>query len=669
MRKRVLLLIICLLTFFSSHGKLAAYHPDVHKKITINTIDQMANRLNAYFNDYIGERDYLRKLVWGKSMRNWIEDGSWWEDVTIGSPLDLLTSHYYNPYTNKGLTEAGITIGVSAYDRANDPNNFYSWKNARQYFYQGLTSTIEAGRDLCLANSFEILGHVVHLIQDMSIPAHTRDDMHVPYVDGEPYELYTKNNWISLNYNSVSFPYWNVSISPNAPKQFWDLDSYDGTVAYDSGYIGLSEYTHANFFSKDTIFKYFPHPARENTNYYDFGLLPTTVITTPDNINHNTFYISGYGKQHLAALKYFAGELWNLPIPLPRVYQLTLHLDNRCHEEYAQYLVPRAVGYSAGLLDYFFRGTIAITLPATGVYAQTENRAEGFKKITLNAQNTSPVGEEMTDGTIELVIKYRLAQEDPFQSYPVPTTWEYSYMVIPAPNGIRSIPRASPVKLEFDLSQNPIPINATDLYLQVVYRGKLGQEEGAVAVGFKDISEPTPIDIFNDMDRVCINGNWYVAGSQEAIDLAKQFYFDPYPHNLQNIYMRFSSSTDPKYASPTEYNLYIPSLSAGQFYIRQAFVLTDYQFSQGYRQTVINADGRDPFISWIDPGVVSHNGLKNQTEYVTYDQEDECALFGLSAPCSIYMRYYPLFHTFRDQLMWFQFTYENNSYPADSSCP
>lgn len=447
------------------------------------------------------------------------------------------------------------------------------------------------------------------------------------------------------------------------------MDSYDGTVAYDSGYIGLSEYTHANFFSKDTIFKYFPHPARENTNYYDFGLLPTTVITTPDNINHNTFYISGYGKQHLAALKYFAGELWNLPIPLPRVYQLTLHLDNRCHEEYAQYLVPRAVGYSAGLLDYFFRGTVAITLPDTGVYAQTENRDEGFKKITLNAQNTSAAGEEMTGGSVELVVKYRLAQEDPFQSYPVPTTPEFSYVVVPELNGIRSIPSAGPVKLEFDLSQNPIPINATDLYLQVVYRGKLGQEEGAVAVGFKDISEPTPIDIFNDMDRVCINGNWYVAGSQEAIDLAKQFYFDPYPHNLQNIYMRFSSATDPKYASPTEYNLYIPSLSAGQFYIRQAFVLTDYQFSQGYRQTVINADGRDPFISWIDPGVVSHNGLKNQTEYVTYDQEDECALFGLSAPCSIYMRYYPLFHTFRDQLMWFQFTYENNSYPADSSCP
>ena len=272
------------------------------------------------------------------------------------NPAELLTSHYYNPLTNKGLTEGGVTIGTSAYDRANDPVNNWGWKRARENFYSALTATEESWRQLLFSISFKALGHVMHLIQDMGVPAHTRDDMHIPYVDGEPYEAYTKNNSTDLSYSSVSFPYWNVSISPNAPKQFWDLDSYDGTVAYDSGYIGLSEYTHANFLSKDTIFKYFPHPARENTNYYDFGLLPYTVITTPDNINHNTFYVSGYGKQYLAALKYFAEELWGSPIPLPiKKYQLTVHLDDRCHEEYAQYLVPRAVGYSAGLLDYFFR--------------------------------------------------------------------------------------------------------------------------------------------------------------------------------------------------------------------------------------------------------------------------------------------------------------------------
>lgn len=31
-------------------------------------------------------------------------------------------------------------------------------------------------------------------------------------------------------------------------------------------------------------------------------------------------------------------------------------LDSRVYEDYAALLLPRAIGYSAGLLDYFFRG-------------------------------------------------------------------------------------------------------------------------------------------------------------------------------------------------------------------------------------------------------------------------------------------------------------------------
>jgi len=37
-------------------------------------------------------------------------------------------------------------------------------------------------------------------------------------------------------------------------------------------------------------------------------------------------------------------------------------LDERVHEDYARQLIPRAVGYSAELLDYFFRGRLAVDL-------------------------------------------------------------------------------------------------------------------------------------------------------------------------------------------------------------------------------------------------------------------------------------------------------------------
>jgi hypothetical protein len=347
-------------------------------------------------------------------------------------------------------------------------------------------------------------------------------------------------------------------------------------------------------------------------------------------------------------------------------------LDGGVYEDYARKLLPRAVGYSAGLIKYFFRGNIEITLPNTGAYASTEDPVKGFTKITLLAKNASPEGEEMPDGKIELVVKYKLALGDPFQSLPVPTTDEFVYTVVPG-NFTRSIPRTNPVELVFDLTEKPIPLNATDLYLQVVYKGKLGKEEEGVwkgelegvAVGFKDISEPTPIDLFNDMDRICINGSWYVAGSQEAIDLGNQFNFDAYPHDLKNIYLRFSPINAPQDASPAMYNLHIEDLHAGQYYIRKTFILSDYEFNNSCMvRGVVNADPNDPYVTWMEPYRYSVIALKNQTEYVT--TEEGCRTVGLDPPC--YIRYYPTFNRIRNVEMW-DGPYFSQSYPPNCSCP
>ncbi len=175
----------------------------------------------------------------------------------------------------------------------------------------------------------------------------------------------------------------------------------------------------------------------------------------------------------------------------------------------------------------------------------------------------------MDDGSIELVVKYRLAIDDPFQNYPEDYDFqvepEFFYIVVPEANGIRSISRDNPAELIFDLSNDAIPLDAIDVYLQLVYRGRLGSEGDAVAVGFKDISEPTPIDIENDMDKICMDGSMYQAGSPEAIVQGDTNHdgtldWDIYPHNIKDIYLRFSPSSNPVYASPSDYDLYIPTL-------------------------------------------------------------------------------------------------------------
>jgi hypothetical protein len=50
------------------------------------------------------------------------------------------------------------------------------WDNARKYFYSALTSPGKAIREDSYAKTFQAVGQVMHLLQDMAVPAHVRND-------------------------------------------------------------------------------------------------------------------------------------------------------------------------------------------------------------------------------------------------------------------------------------------------------------------------------------------------------------------------------------------------------------------------------------------------------------------------------------------------------------
>lgn len=676
-----------------------------HRQLTERAID--LSLLSSYLRNNFGFQEGSSSIINGRTISWWLREGAYLED----DPICRATNHFHNPldpwnlsYMSDEPWYVNLWCGVTGFStrysnvtwgtgflspdgpEINRVNQQMGWDNAKYDYYIALTSVFSENHDTYLAKTFQALGQVLHLLQDVSVPAHVRNDFrsHLEFIGITPQTLFKPSSWFGnlFEHYVMNHPGFE-SIQSGPPSftnprvtDFWDTDQFRrGDPPPTNVPLGLAEFTNANYLSDNTIPNNHPGPE----HWFIYPMLNTTNYRICEDYAPDSTDIVKYISrkdcpplsQERSADHFTAISLLNeeSSITNANISFLKLELDDNVHNTYAKELVPRAVSYSAALLDYFFRGSIEITLPPKGVYAQTENRDQGFTKVTLMALNTTAAGEEMPNGSIELVVKYRLALEDPFQSYPVPTTWDYSYIVVPELNNTQSIPRTSPVKLEFDLNQNPIPMNATDIYLQVVYKGKLGQEEGAVAVGFKDISEPTPIDIFNSMDRKCINGSWYVAGSPEALALGNQFNFDAYPHDLKNIYLRFSSMTDPKYASPTDYNLYIPSLFAGEFYLREAFILSDYQFNYGYRVTVVNANPNDPYVTWFDPRVIPYTGIKNQTEYTVIEEPEVCALFGLGAPCGVYMRYYPIFNSFRGQEMWRGVAFQNASYPPGSVCP
>ena len=91
-------------------------------------------------------------------------------------------------------------------------------------------------------------------------------------------------------------------------------------------------------------------------------------------------------------------------------------LDKGCHEDYANKLIPKAIGYSAGVMNYFFRGTLEISMPDRYVYSIADGSLDPqkFNYIKAKVKNTSKIGditEEMAGGQEREALGYCKVQE------------------------------------------------------------------------------------------------------------------------------------------------------------------------------------------------------------------------------------------------------------------
>jgi hypothetical protein len=229
----------------------------------------------------------------------------------------------------------------------------------------------------------------------------------------------------------------------------------------------------------------------------------------------------------------------------------TYTLNRVNYDAMAGLLVPRAAAYSAGLINFFFRGQMAISLPHEGVYSildqskyygpnsssNPNDRTQGFNTIKLRLSNTTVTQEAMSGGTLTAVLKFRrnlsyvdtLAQdpgapnssgsgdlgltavEGPVEEVIVSTTTkDINGNVL----GTVAVPIAdpttgtTPMELEFDFNR-ALPLGSTDVSLQVVYRGALGNEPDAVVVATSYISEPTYFTYINAFDYIRLGTQVY----------------------------------------------------------------------------------------------------------------------------------------------------------------
>lgn len=434
--------------------------------------------------------------------------------------------------------------------------NHFTAMDAREALYRAVTGKKQDGtpvgtgdadadfktRKTYYATMFRALGDVMHLNQDMAQPQHTRNESHAGItsfnIGGNPaYErridARARGAGVSGPDGQPIFPGPLVYGTYDAPR-FGRLSDYWSTAPGQSIPMGrgLADYSNRGFFTPANNYgaSNYASPPSDPTKYTPES---RTIVAGQSSVT--VTYLRGTvtdtqtngGASVLLTKESVWKNLVTGATQLP-----TYTLDNTIFDDIASVLVPRAVGYSAGILDYFFRGKMQIGPPDGGVYAvldhskvsldagELQTNFKGFDKIKikLSAPDTGNDGQPQAFGGGKLlaVVKFRrnlcfdndltkfadLDQPDAdgkskYES--CRTQAEEIVVSDPVNNGQPFTPTSQAQSLTLNFSKQ-IPLNATDMRLQVIYRGKLGSEDDEVVVATQDISEPTFFSYTNASD-------------------------------------------------------------------------------------------------------------------------------------------------------------------------
>lgn len=330
--------------------------------------------------------------------------------------------------------------GTSAVDRVEGktsgayPHNYFAWPDTRQYFYNALTARTKEEREHYFALTFFSLGHNLHILEDMGVPAHTRNDFlydHIWHglIKGSYLEGYLESGKMI---EKIAGQGDGVFFSRLA--DFWDNNGSQGLP-------GLSEYVNHNFLSEGTVFRNYEFPGWVDIKTYE-------IMAEDGQKDFVRFYTGrtsdGLEIPHLAAVGLLHSALGLLGYN--DLARYTAYLDPHCYQDYSEIIIPKAVSYVSGLIEYFFRGRIGVI----------KEGLAGFRIKNLSAEPIAgglfEIYYDSTDG-----IRNRLASK--------PVDPNFSLM-----------PGAVTEKIAFIPPDDNI---APGRYI-VVFRGRLGDEDQAV---------------------------------------------------------------------------------------------------------------------------------------------------------------------------------------------
>lgn len=457
--------------------------------------------------------------------------GSDYEDVV---PLPL--HHFFDPITGQGLSDVFRGEPSPSWALGTSGESSFSRKALSQFMQDAYLDPVRTNRDVAVGRMFEAIGRIIHHLQDMAQPQHVRNDGHLSDPAWEDkclndttsvlcgiyhrfkapsgYEAWTLlvTQLSSLPDDSYGAVYSEENTAPfNQPRLFWTNTGK-----------GIAEFTSRNFLSAGTLNRRPPQlgtPYDMKASALCNGAVPpcgaanldSDVRFYPSVVDDQLRPERGGPNPYAAAESIFSYDFNRIvsATPVLTVNRGTFHYAHH-------YLLPRAVAYSAGFINFIFRGEMEVSPPAEGVYAAVDASVIGcgtpcgFRKIKLKLRNTTAGGETMGPGVLRAVAKfhrnacYRPDLSGMYGGPPATFLGDScrgaEEIRVSAPISTTVTRAAGGALYDFNFGLRPIPIDATDVRLQLVYRGTLGQEDDAVAVTTVDIAEPNFFAVGNATD-------------------------------------------------------------------------------------------------------------------------------------------------------------------------
>lgn len=363
-----------------------AWEIKTHGELTEKAIEIVATELNGYLENNLGLEGGLNASLPGGSPRKLMKQGSDFEDET---PRYL--SHFHDPISNSGLGHVfPSVVDWSLFPKGTQfIGGSWSWNDAREYYMKALTSPTKTERDENWAKTFRALGQVMHLLQDSANPAHVRDDPHV-LRDGL-HDFMDRNSVASYSSAGVIIPDSSMLEIAGALRNEPFSNLFDRNLYYGSNPevtlgadVGITEYASANFFSDDRI-------AGQNSPVPPYPSV-AELVPAPAPSPYLTLARLGSAPFPGARVARYTGnetltQFLNLEFDLLG----KLRLDDVVYDAYATHLIPRAVGYSAAVLNYFFRGELNVVEQTYIVRAENlggpfcnQTPADDFGLLDLN---------------------------------------------------------------------------------------------------------------------------------------------------------------------------------------------------------------------------------------------------------------------------------------------